>query len=107
MVDIVNARQSLRETFEHEAQWRLQKAAEYPEDERNLIAAQRYDRLANTVADVPDDLLVAYAELFESESEVELDQELLKRVFYADTFVSASDFVRSFISRATLGLEPL
>ena len=81
MIDVAKERQLLRERFQQEAEWRQEKTTEYPKDERNLVAAKRYDRLAATVVDVPDELIHAYAEWFENEGEVELEHELLKRVF--------------------------
>ena len=76
-------RQELKEEFEREAEWRRQKAAEYPDDKRNLDAAAGYDRLAATVGAVPDELMVAYTECFNDMTETELHRELLKEVFHA------------------------
>jgi hypothetical protein len=44
---------------EDQAEWRRRKAIEYPDDRRNLDAAEEYERLAKTVQNIPDDLLVA------------------------------------------------
>ena len=63
-MDIPAMRQELKEEFEREAEWRRQKAAEYPDDKRNLDSAAGYDRLAATVGDVSDELMVAYVECF-------------------------------------------
>jgi hypothetical protein len=106
-MDVAMLRQQLREDFECEADWRRQKAAEYPEDERNLRAAESYDQIAATIDFVPDELIIAYGELFEDETEAELFQELLKELFYAGGAApSATDFVQHFMSRVTLGVDP-
>jgi len=104
---IAALREELREDFLGQADWRHQKAFEYPEDKRNLRAAERYERLAGTVDEVPGELLVAYKELYETEHEVEIYWELMKRLFYVDTPATATEFVRCFISRVTQGIEPL
>jgi hypothetical protein len=46
-------RQELQEEFERQAEWRRMKADEYPDDDtRNIEAAEIFDRLAATVADI-------------------------------------------------------
>ena len=46
-------REALRLDFEQTADWRRSKAAEYPEDSRNLEAAALLDKLAASVETVP------------------------------------------------------
>ena len=46
--------------FEQTADWRRSKAAEHPEDSRNLEAAALLDKLAASVETVAPDLLDAY-----------------------------------------------
>ena len=106
MIDPAVERQTLKEEFERQADWRRQKAEEYPEDARNLKAAERYDRLA--AVDVRDEQIIAYAECFldGTEQVVELHQEFLHRPFHQDAFASAGDFVRVLITRVTQGGEP-
>ena len=48
--------------FEQTADWRGSKAAEHPEDSRNLEAAALLDKLAASVETVAPDLLDANAE---------------------------------------------
>ena len=105
-MDIPAMRQELKEEFEREAEWRRQKAAEYPDDKRNLNSAAGYDRLAATVGDVSEELMVAYVECFNDMTETELHRELLKEVFHAGAPESATEFVRRFVSRINLGVEP-
>ncbi len=50
-------REALRLDFEQTADWRRSKAAEYPEDSRNLEAAALLDKLAASVETVAPDLL--------------------------------------------------
>jgi len=106
IMEIHSLRQELKEEFEREADWRREKAVEYPEDERNLESAAEYDRLAATVDVVPDELIVAYRECFDDERDVELHQELMKSVFHCGAPPSATEFLKRFISRVNLGEEP-
>ncbi len=48
-------REALRLDFEQTADWRRSKAAEYPEDSRNLEAAALLDKLAASVETVAPD----------------------------------------------------
>jgi hypothetical protein len=52
-------REALRLDFEQTADWRRSKAAEHPEDSRNLEAAALLDKLAASVETVAPDLLDA------------------------------------------------
>ena len=56
-------REALRLDFEQTADWCVSKAAEYPEDSRNLEAASLLDKLAASVETVAPDLLAAHASL--------------------------------------------
>ena len=56
-------REALRLDFEQTADWRRSKAAEYPEDSRNLEAAALLDKLAASVETVAPGLLDAYGSL--------------------------------------------
>ena len=58
-------REALRLDFEQTADWRRSKAAEYPEDSRNLEAAALLDKLAASVETVAPDLLDAYGSLWD------------------------------------------
>src|SRR5262249_51561060 len=79
--DLALTRNMLTGELEDQAQWRRRKAAEYPDDHRNLDSAEEYERLAKTVKDIPDDLLVAYSEAFEDMPDSERWQEMLKDIF--------------------------
>ncbi len=57
--DIADVAESLRLDFGETARWRREKAAEHPEDSRNVEAAELLDRLAKTIKDVDPTLLDA------------------------------------------------
>jgi hypothetical protein len=59
--DLAWNRKLLKDQLEDQAEWRRRKAVEYPDDRRNLDAGGEYERLAKTVQNIPDDLLVAYS----------------------------------------------
>jgi hypothetical protein len=96
--DIARTRDMLKGDLEDQAEWRRRKAAEYPDDRRNLDSAEEYERLAKTVKDIPDDLLVAYSEAFEDVPDSERWQEMLKDIFrgFSD-FANATELVQAFI----------
>jgi hypothetical protein len=90
----------LKAQLEDQAEWRRRKAIEYPDDRRNLDAAEEYERLAKTVQAIPDDLLVAYSEAFEGAPDSERFEEMLKDIFrgFFDP-TDATELVRSFLDR--------
>jgi len=96
--DLAFSRNMLKGELEDQAEWRRRKAAEYPDDRRNLDSADEYERLAKTVKDIPDDLLVAYSEAFEDVPDSERWQEMLKDIFrgFSD-FANATELVQAFV----------
>src|SRR5215467_12427886 len=96
--DIAWSRDMLKGDLEDQAEWRRRKAAEYPDDRRNLDSAEEYERLAKTVKDIPDNLLVAYSEAFEDVPDSERWQEMLKDIFrgFSD-FANATKLVQAFV----------
>src|SRR5215472_7161004 len=96
--DLAFSRNMLKGELEDQAEWRRRKAAEYPDDRRNLDSAEEYERLAKTVKDIPDDLLVAYSEAFEDVPDSERWQEMLKDIFrgFSD-FANATELVQAFV----------
>ena len=98
--DLTWNRKLLKDQLEDQAEWRRRKAIEYPDDRRNLDAAKEYERLAKTVQNIPDDLLVAYSEALEDAPDSERFEEMLKdifRGFFAPA--DATEFVQSFLNR--------
>ncbi len=55
-------RLELRDDFKEQAEWRREKAEQYPDDKRHLEAAAMFDRLAATVDAVPEDVFVVFSE---------------------------------------------
>jgi hypothetical protein len=90
----------LKTELEEQAEWRRQRAVEYPDDRRNLDSAEEYERLAKTVKDIPDDVLVAYSGAIADEPDVELWQETLKDIFrgFFDP-ADATELVQSFVDQ--------
>jgi hypothetical protein len=102
MIDIETVRESLKYSFEGTAEWRRAKAQEYPNDERNLQAAESLDRLATTVDQIEPVLLTAYTKLFDGVDSfygVELESEMTRTVGFHWWPASATEFVREFIER--------
>ena len=56
-------RLELQDVFEEQAEWRREKARQYPNEKHNLEAAAIFDRLAATVDAIPQDVFVALSEL--------------------------------------------
>jgi hypothetical protein len=98
-VDLTWNRKLLKDQLEDQAEWRRRKAVEYPDDRRNLDSAEEYERLAKTVQDIPDDLLVAYSEAFEDAPDSERWQEMLKDIFrgFFDP-ADATELVQGFLN---------
>jgi hypothetical protein len=96
--DLAWTRDILKGELEDQAEWRRRKVAEYPDDRRNLDSAEEYERLAKTVKDIPEDLLVAYSESFEDAPDSERWQEMLKNIFrgFSD-FANATELVQAFV----------
>jgi len=89
-------------TSKEEAEWRREKAKQYPHDERYLAAATIFDRLAATVDDIPQDLFLAFSEpgpdVTDGLLDVEGWTEMLREVGFGSSPKIAEDFVRSFIA---------
>ncbi|WP_396604337.1 hypothetical protein ACFLEY_34660 [Bradyrhizobium sp. YCK136] len=90
----------LAEVFREQAEWRRQKAREYP-DERNIEAAECFDRLAATATNVEPAVLQAYEELLEDYGDHELQSELLRQVGFHWLPANASEFISRFIRERT------
>ena len=73
-------REALRLDFEQTADWRRSKAAEHPEDSRNLEAAALLDKLAASVETVAPDLLDAYGSLRDDYMDSEQHSERFRQI---------------------------
>jgi hypothetical protein len=91
----------LKNGFLNTADWRREKAAEYPDDKRNLEAVTALERLADTVDQIEPDLLGAYIELWEDAIEAEEYSEMLRTIGFQWEPKTATEFVREFIAKMT------
>ena len=88
-------REALRLDFEQTADWRRSKAAEYPEDSRNLEAAALLDKLAASVETVAPDLLDAYGSLRDDYMDSEQHSEMFRQIGFHTWPETAEDFVKA------------
>ncbi|MCP3395481.1 hypothetical protein NLM27_43075 [Bradyrhizobium sp. CCGB12] len=94
-------RLTLRELFEHAELWRSMG----PYHARRSEAAEIFRRLTETAAFVDEDVLWAYAELWEGEADRQAHSRLLRTVGFGFTPESASEFVAHFIAERTGGFR--
>ena len=94
---------SLRLDFGETARWRREKAAEHPDDSRNVEAAELLDRLAKTIKDVDPTLLDAYGSLWDDEvHDSEQHSEMLRLVGFQFFPQTAEEFVKQYIADRTV-----
>jgi len=91
-------REALRLDFEQTADWRRSKAAEYPEDSRNLEAAALLDKLAASVETVAPALLDAYGSLRDDYMDSEQHSEMFRQIGFHSWPETAEDFVKACIA---------
>src|SRR6476659_30174 len=96
-------REALRLDFEQTADWRRSKAAEYPEDSRNLEAAALLDKLAASVETVAPALLDAYGSLRDDYMDSEQHSEMFRQIGFDSWPETAEDFVRACIADRAMG----
>ncbi len=94
-------RVELRDDFKEQAEWRREKAKQYPDDKRHLGATAIFDRLAATVDAIPQDVFVAFSQpgpgVTDGLLDVERWTEMLREVGFGSSPETAEDFVKSFI----------
>ena len=98
-------RLDLQDVFKGQAEWRREKAKQYPTEEHNLEAAAIFDQLAATVDAIPQDVFVALSELGNVDDgllDVERWTEMLCDVAFSSSTETAEGFVRSFIADRTV-----
>lgn len=88
---------TLKEEFKGQAEWRREKAAEYPEDPRNLEAAELFDKLAATADAIPQALLHAYGALDDWRDCPELWGDHLRAVGFHAHPADATQFLADYI----------
>ena len=93
-------RLELRDDFKEEAEWRREKAKQFPDDKRDLEAAAIFDRLAATVDAIPQDVFIAFSKLEVNDGLLDVERwtEMLRDVGFALSPKTAEEFVRSFIA---------
>lgn len=105
-MEVVMSRSLLRDEFEDQARRRREKADEYPQDERNLVAAEIFDKLAATADAIPDDVLAAYFELEQDNDDPfrdsERHSEMLREIGFHSAYDTAEEFVRAYIADRTV-----
>ncbi|TAA63117.1 hypothetical protein [Shinella sp. JR1-6] len=94
---------TLAEIFAEQADWRDGKAAEYPDDDRNVDAAKHLRMLAASSADADDRLVAAAAELVEDAPDIEAWNEMLRTIGFSYFAESAQQFLNDFIRTRTSG----
>jgi hypothetical protein len=102
-IDASAVAEGLKDEFLDTARWRREKAADNADDERNLLAADLLEQLADTVNQVESNLLVAYAELGEDCRDFETHSELMRTIGFQWAPESASEVVAKFVSKVTSG----
>lgn len=94
---------TLAEVFIGQAEWREQKALEFPDDERNADAAKHLRRIATSAASVDQSLITAAEELFEDAPDTEKWSEMLRQEGFQIKHESAEAFLRAYISNRSSG----
>lgn len=94
---------TLAEIFEWQAEWREQKAREYPDDTRNASAAKHLRELAVSAKSVPQSLITATEELHEDVPDGGVWNEMLRQEGFHSDHDSAEAFLRAFISNRSSG----
>lgn len=89
--------------FSRQAEWRREKALQYPNDKRNKEAAEIIDRLASTAYFCPPDVVAAAMELFDDYPDAEVWRNMLKDVGFWSFPSTAEEFCRDFIAQQTTG----
>ena len=93
-------RLELQDDFKEQAEWRREKAEQYPDDKRHLEAAAIFDRLAATVDGIPQDVFRAFSKSGVNDGLLDVERwtEMLHDVGFGLSPKTAEDFVRSFVA---------
>ena len=95
----------LTNNVSNSADWRRLKAAEYPDDVRNLHAADQLERLAKQLIHLNDGApeVRAYADLCERDGAglqiTEREQELIRSVGFSREFDTAQEFLSEIVQQ--------
>jgi hypothetical protein len=88
----------LKERFEMQAEWRREKAQQYPDDVRNLDAAETFDKLAATCRDVSPQWARAYEKLWDGEHfeyAAEEENDMVSSINIA--YANAEEFIKELV----------
>ena len=90
----------LQDDFKEQAEWRREKAEQYPDDKRHLEAAAIFDRLAATVDAIAQDVYRIFAEAGVNDGLLDVERwtEMLRDVGFGSSPKTAEEFVRSFVA---------
>jgi hypothetical protein len=82
----------LRDDFKEQAEWRHEKAEQYPDDKRHLEAA--------AVDAIPRDVFIAFSKLEVDDGLLDVERwtEMLRDVGFGSSPKTAEEFVRSFVA---------
>ncbi|MCH8917264.1 MAG: hypothetical protein IIC52_04330 [Proteobacteria bacterium] len=87
------------------AEWRRQKAEEFPDDSRNLEAAEDLERLAASIGGMNTSIFAAYVDLHNDEDtaiEISmLEDEMRKGIGFHSSFATAEDFIKEVVAKIT------
>ena len=97
----IDIRDELSEEFERQAEWRRKKAEDYPDDSRNLEAAELLDKLATSTKDIDLKVLQAYRELLDGFDNVEHHSEMIGEIGFHSWPETAEEFCREYIADRT------
>jgi hypothetical protein len=95
--------EDLKTKFEMQAEWRREKAEEYPNDKRNQKAAEIFDRLLPTVHDIAPNVIHSYRDFCNGRDPndplpaIEIEQEHLRNVGFHTEPQNAEEFLRELI----------
>ena len=94
-------RLELQDDFKEQAEWRREKAKQYPDDKRHLEAAAIFDRLAATVDAIPQDVFIAFSKLEVDDGLLDVERwtAMLRDVGFGLSPKTAEEFVRRWPTR--------
>lgn len=91
--------------FEGTAEWRMQKAVEYPDDGRNQVAVEELQELSGQASDIEPGAAEAYWRLSEDIDMTyrltEIEQEALRSIGFSNSYSTATKFVDTIVSEVS------
>ena len=96
----MSGRLELQDDFKEQAEWRREKAEQYPDDKRHLEAAAIFDRLAATVDAIPQDVFRAFCQPDVNNGLLDVERwtEMLRDVGFGSSPKSVEEFVLIFFA---------